>query len=189
MTISPVYYVDIRDMDIGRPVSRASIDGRVEGNGDPVVVRMGPEPPPKPKDDDNGMLGPSLPGLASLTYAKDDRAKSPPFLPPITSPNAPPLGLSNTLPAPSMNPNALPIASTLRSYSPPRSPLPSDTPAPQSPGNRPLNVKDALSYLEMVKVKFQDKPDVYNHFLDIMKDFKSQACVFHRTCIFCAHSL
>ncbi|KAG8924574.1 Transcriptional regulatory protein sin3 [Tulasnella sp. 418] len=40
---------------------------------------------------------------------------------------------------------------------------------------RPLNVKDALSYLEMVKVKFQDQPDVYNHFLDIMKDFKSQA--------------
>jgi len=41
----------------------------------------------------------------------------------------------------------------------------------------PLNVKDALSYLEMVKVKFSDQPDVYNQFLDIMKDFKSQAYV------------
>lgn len=40
---------------------------------------------------------------------------------------------------------------------------------------RPLNVKDALSYLDQVKVQFQNRPDVYNHFLDIMKDFKSQS--------------
>jgi paired amphipathic helix protein Sin3a len=39
---------------------------------------------------------------------------------------------------------------------------------------RPLNVKDALTYLDLVKVQFQDRPDVYNKFLDIMKDFKSQ---------------
>ncbi|KAG2133334.1 hypothetical protein DEU56DRAFT_739119 [Suillus clintonianus] len=38
---------------------------------------------------------------------------------------------------------------------------------------RPLNVTDALSYLDAVKVQFHDQPDVYNHFLDIMKDFKS----------------
>ncbi|KAG1747599.1 kinase-like domain-containing protein [Suillus lakei] len=41
--------------------------------------------------------------------------------------------------------------------------------------DRPLNVTDALSYLDAVKVQFQDKPDVYSHFLDIMKDFKSGA--------------
>ncbi|TFL03756.1 hypothetical protein BDV98DRAFT_503644 [Pterulicium gracile] len=41
--------------------------------------------------------------------------------------------------------------------------------------DRPLNVTDALSYLDAVKIQFQDQPDVYNHFLDIMKDFKSQA--------------
>ena len=50
-----------------------------------------------------------------------------------------------------------------------------------SPGNppldRPLNVTDALSYLDAVKMQFQDQPDVYNHFLDIMKDFKSQMYV------------
>jgi histone deacetylase complex regulatory component SIN3 len=40
--------------------------------------------------------------------------------------------------------------------------------------NRPLNVTDALSYLDAVKVQFQDRPDVYNQFLDIMKDFKGQ---------------
>jgi paired amphipathic helix protein Sin3a len=39
---------------------------------------------------------------------------------------------------------------------------------------RPLNVTDALSYLDAVKVRFVDQPDVYNHFLDIMKEFKSQ---------------
>ena len=35
--------------------------------------------------------------------------------------------------------------------------------------------QDALSYLDQVKVRFADRPDVYNQFLDIMKDFKSQA--------------
>ena len=33
-----------------------------------------------------------------------------------------------------------------------------------------LNVKDALSYLDQVKVQFAEQPDVYNRFLDIMKD-------------------
>lgn len=35
--------------------------------------------------------------------------------------------------------------------------------------------QDALSYLDQVKVRFVDQADVYNRFLDIMKDFKSQA--------------
>jgi paired amphipathic helix protein Sin3a len=39
---------------------------------------------------------------------------------------------------------------------------------------RPLNVKDALTYLDTVKAKFSSQNDVYNQFLDIMKDFKSQ---------------
>ena len=57
------------------------------------------------------------------------------------------------------------------------------TPAPPpaapnaSNGYRPLNVKDALSYLDQVKVMFSENPEVYNKFLDIMKDFKSQAYV------------
>lgn len=40
---------------------------------------------------------------------------------------------------------------------------------------RPLNVKDALSYLDQVKIQFYNQADVYNNFLDIMKDFKSQS--------------
>ncbi|KAJ5765740.1 hypothetical protein N7520_005299 [Penicillium odoratum] len=39
----------------------------------------------------------------------------------------------------------------------------------------PFVIQDALSYLDQVKVRFVDQPDVYNRFLDIMKDFKSQA--------------
>ncbi|MCH0628478.1 hypothetical protein JNB11_00605 [Kocuria palustris] len=39
---------------------------------------------------------------------------------------------------------------------------------------RTLNVKDALLYLDQVKIKFYSQPDVYNDFLDIMKDFKLQ---------------
>lgn len=69
----------------------------------------------------------------------------------------------------------------------PRPPRSTNTPRPEtndSPSSanqrspevaRPLNVTDALSYLDAVKNQFQDSPDVYNQFLDIMKDFKSQA--------------
>ncbi|KAI9332798.1 hypothetical protein BDR26DRAFT_868930, partial [Obelidium mucronatum] len=45
----------------------------------------------------------------------------------------------------------------------------------QQEGSRSLNVKDALTYLDQVKAQFANQPDVYNRFLDIMKDFKSQA--------------
>ena len=44
-------------------------------------------------------------------------------------------------------------------------------------GERPLNVGDALSYLDAVKRQFSESPTVYNKFLDIMKDFKNQRCV------------
>jgi histone deacetylase complex regulatory component SIN3 len=43
---------------------------------------------------------------------------------------------------------------------------------------RQLNVTDALSYLDAVKLQFHDNPEVYNNFLDIMKEFKSGAYVF-----------
>lgn len=46
--------------------------------------------------------------------------------------------------------------------------------AQQVATERPLNVTDALTYLDSVKMKFHTNPEVYNRFLDIMKDFKSQ---------------
>lgn len=45
--------------------------------------------------------------------------------------------------------------------------------------NRPLNVTEALAYLDAIKAQFQDKPSVYNRFLDIMRDFKNEVCVHH----------
>ncbi|XP_030640221.1 paired amphipathic helix protein Sin3b [Chanos chanos] len=37
-----------------------------------------------------------------------------------------------------------------------------------------LKVEDALSYLDQVKIRFANDPGIYNKFLDIMKEFKSQ---------------
>ncbi|KIK70594.1 hypothetical protein GYMLUDRAFT_65815 [Collybiopsis luxurians FD-317 M1] len=51
---------------------------------------------------------------------------------------------------------------------------PTSSPTQQPEMSRPLNVTDALSYLDAVKHQFSEKPEVYNKFLDIMKDFKSQ---------------
>lgn len=48
------------------------------------------------------------------------------------------------------------------------------TPSGQEKFQR-LKVEDALSYLDQVKYKFGNQPQVYNDFLDIMKEFKSQS--------------
>lgn len=37
-----------------------------------------------------------------------------------------------------------------------------------------MNAKDALSYLDQVRLQFPDHPDAYNEFLDMMKDLKSE---------------
>lgn len=49
-------------------------------------------------------------------------------------------------------------------------PLHSHAHTPSTHVQATLNVKDALSYLDQVKVQFAEHPDVYNRFLDIMKD-------------------
>jgi hypothetical protein len=90
-------------------------------------------------------------------------------------------------PPPQVQSSALPPgpapAITPSRVSTPPPPPPSTTPVPMSTSQaatsyRPLNVKDALTYLDQVKVQFQERPDVYNKFLDIMKDFKSQRYIF-----------
>lgn len=40
---------------------------------------------------------------------------------------------------------------------------------------QPLMVDDALYYLEQVRQQFVNNPEVYNNFLEVMKDFKTQA--------------
>lgn len=46
-------------------------------------------------------------------------------------------------------------------------------PAPYTP-TQALSVGDALLYLDQVKIEFSEKPEIYNEFLDIMKNFKAQ---------------
>ena len=54
-----------------------------------------------------------------------------------------------------------------------RAPLPGDSKAPEQ--KKHLEETDALEYLNLVKLQFGDSPEIYNKFLDIMKDFKSHA--------------
>lgn len=54
----------------------------------------------------------------------------------------------------------------------------SDVSQQRTGDGKQLDVSDALSYLDAVRQQFHDRPDVYNHFLDIMKDFKSQQYVY-----------
>ncbi|XP_026742376.1 paired amphipathic helix protein Sin3a-like [Trichoplusia ni] len=58
----------------------------------------------------------------------------------------------------------------------PAPPAPAAPPAAQQAAGQfqRLKVEDALSYLDQVKFKFNTQPQVYNDFLDIMKEFKSQ---------------
>ena len=42
---------------------------------------------------------------------------------------------------------------------------------------RQLNVADALIYLDLVENRFRERPEVYNQFLDIMKEYKGQTYV------------
>ena len=56
--------------------------------------------------------------------------------------------------------------------------LPSRASPPSAGGNDPnkaLKVEDALLYLDQVKKEFVDQSHIYNQFLQVMKDFKSNA--------------
>lgn len=50
---------------------------------------------------------------------------------------------------------------------------------------RPLNICDALRYLDALKARMQiiKRLDVYNSFLDTMRDFQAQKYVLHFLCI------
>ena len=54
-------------------------------------------------------------------------------------------------------------------------------------------MEDALSYLDKVKLQFGNHPQVYNDFLDIMKEFKSQryfvASMYHVRMYLCMYVL
>lgn len=45
---------------------------------------------------------------------------------------------------------------------------------PGLPGANRLTTSDALSYLREVKNRFSNNKHIYDHFLEIMKEFKAQ---------------
>ena len=100
---------------------------------------------------------------ATIEDVKPPVVEPPPPSPPPPPPSVPP----DTVPPP-----AEPVA--IYPEDAPTVPTAEDSVA------RPLNVTDALGYLDCVKQQFADQSDVYNRFLDIMKDFKSQLCVHIR---------
>ena len=61
--------------------------------------------------------------------------------------------------------------------------LPGITPAPNRPV-KGLTVENAIAYLDKIKLKFHDRPEIYNQFLDIMKECQAQSidtrCVIER---------
>ena len=61
--------------------------------------------------------------------------------------------------------------------------LPGITPAPNGPV-KGLTVENAIAYLDKIKLKFHDRPEIYNQFLDIMKECQAQSidthCVIER---------
>ena len=142
---------------------------------------------PPPLDDNAGK--PGSPAPASEPEGSLDPAAHPFVASHETSQEpstlvAPPVADSVVVPTPTPLSDA-PLPPLRRSPTPiPPASMPPEgtTSQPSGDANRPLNVSDALGYLDAVKNKFQNNPDVYNNFLEIMKDFKSQRCVCHSLC-------
>lgn len=99
--------------------------------------------------------------------------------------NNPNVNIAGPMGAPPGPPSAFPPGIPYGGHPP--GVLPHQIPVINGPGGPQINgnsalaqsqqpiLNDALTYLDQVKVRFQDQADVYNKFLDIMKDFKSQA--------------
>ena len=56
--------------------------------------------------------------------------------------------------------------------------LPGITPAPNGPV-KGLTVENAIAYLDKIKLKFYDRPEIYNQFLDIMKECQAKSIDTH----------
>jgi paired amphipathic helix protein Sin3a len=144
-------------------ISYVQVDPAPEPRVAPVLDSH-PEPEPEPEAE---------PETGGVSTESESGPTSPPHPPSVPAAPADPVPLPN-LESQGPEPRPGETTSTPTSQSPPTE----ATTAAAAAQERPLNVTDALSYLDAVKIQFQDQPDVYNHFLDIMKDFKSQLYVF-----------
>eukprot|EP00047_Mylnosiga_fluctuans_P012588 m.27016 g.27016 ORF g.27016 m.27016 type:complete len:1120 (+) comp4360_c0_seq1:36-3395(+) len=89
---------------------------------------------------------------------------------------APPQPLAEPVPAAAAPPSITVPATTMTQLAPAvtAATVAGNGTPPQAPYQR-LKVEDALSYLDQVKLQFGNQPHVYNQFLEIMKEFKSQS--------------
>ncbi|KAK4050893.1 hypothetical protein OIO90_004869 [Microbotryomycetes sp. JL221] len=91
---------------------------------------------------------------------------------------AAPTSLSASVAAPATTNRTTPLGSRQPSQSPNTAGSASPAIAAANANNgaafRPLNVRDALSYLDRVKQQFANEYEVYDQFLTIMKQFKTQ---------------
>ena len=109
----------------------------------------------KPKKSDPGQIGARVAAQAVPTHPQG--GGGPPGPPKQPQQLQPPR--FSTYPAPGPE----------RPQQPPQPP-----PAGGGGGYRELRVEDALIYLDQVKMEFKDRPQIYNQFLAIMKNFKTQ---------------
>lgn len=153
------------------------VDGQPQSQPPTVTSRVSPKDSSEPgKSVVNGegpMSMPTEPSIRTITSVKveevvDDKAGLPPALPNDRE------IVSKEFAMRSRHPSVQPMNQPPR-HTPERQQVvapPASAPTTTGDG-RQLNVTDALSYLDAVKLQFHDNPDVYNNFLDIMKEFKS----------------
>lgn len=100
---------------------------------------------------------------------------------PFSAPTMPVLAINDKIPGPLSAGTAMPALHTIQAQHPiqqiRQKVVPPTTLIQQQQQTQfqRLKVEDALSYLDQVKFKFSNQPQVYNDFLDIMKEFKSQS--------------
>jgi len=120
---------------------------------------------PQQQAQSSGANLPPPPQTASAQSQPPREQSHPP--PPPSSAQQGPSGRPPQGPSPSLPPVAAPVVTPNRVQTPPplsTTPVLMQSASAATTSYRPLNVKDALTYLDQVKVQFQD----------IMKDFKSQ---------------
>jgi len=118
--------------------------------------------------DGNATPKPDATGILAKDEGKMEPASTPPAVPPVAISRSDSKDIV-------MQAEDTPAQASTSQLS--RRASPTDPQSHPLSADRPLNVTDALTYLDDVKVQFQDKPDVYNHFLDIMKEFKNELSV------------
>ena len=116
----------------------------------------------------------SVPAAISIAQTLTTQAAVP--LPPVQA-------------APTAPPAVVTVAAAAAAAAPP---VAAAAAAAGTPNFQRLKVEDALSYLDQVKYKFDNKPQVYNDFLDIMKEFKTQSIdtpgvIARVSCLFKGH--